>query len=159
MNLNLYQQINEETEFFRNQFIKNGWKNEHGNFLYKDIGFQTNPSSKNKEWQTMVSMTLSCKILSYIQENKNVKSIWIKGTLTIEENLEVRYPEECPRLKKVADWMKKELEVIGYLPFKDEDAFKQYFSRPVEKNNTGQSEMSFYINQNYPNGFWHNHTI
>ena len=102
MNLNLYQQINEETEFFRNQFIKNGWKNEHGNFLYKDTGFQTNPSSKNKEWQTMVSMTLSCKILSYIQENKNVKSIWIKGTLTIEENLEVRYPEECHRLKMVA---------------------------------------------------------
>ena len=40
--------------------------------------------------------------------------------------------------------------------FKDEDSFMGYFSKEDHK---GWTKLKFYINEEYPKGYWGNHTL
>jgi hypothetical protein len=52
--------------------------------------------------------------------------------------------------------LKIELESIGYTPFKDEDAFAGCAS--IERH-PHWIEIKLYINPDFPNGLWENHTL
>lgn len=163
MNQNFDIQIEEETQYFVDKFLAIGWKCEDGTFFSKKTDFIVNPSARNHDSKHSIGIIFSQNFLSYYKRDGEksgyVKEIWIKGIVRIEENKEVKYPEECPRLQQVVKFLKEEFKKADIKPFYDEDAFMGNFTKPEVKKNLGQVSISFYVNKDYPKGWWANHTL
>ena len=50
----------------------------------------------------------------------------------------------------------EELNKMELHPFHDEDAFYGHFAKSEHK---GWTELKFYLNKNYKDGYWENHTL
>lgn len=93
---------------------------------------------------------LSPYIMSYTKEfGKGYnREIWIECQLVVgrKENI-----------KDSAIFMVEEFKKLPLKPFKDEDAFFQYFNktRYIDDDHA----ISFYMNPDYPAGWWCNHTL
>ena len=162
MNTNFYSEVENEIEFFVDKFKLIGWNQEDTAYLTKKLPFTTNPTAKNDEWQHSIGLVLYPIILSYYEKQPvrgYATKIWIQCRVGIDYNPLVKYPAECPRLKKVTDFLKEEINKIGYKSFYDEDSYNGNFSQPEYKQNLGEIRVSFYLNKDYPDGYWENHTL
>jgi len=74
-------------------------------------------------------------------------------------NKDVKWPEDCPRIRKLAKFFQEELSRIGLKPFMDEDAFMNHFYSPKVNENLNVTSIGFYLNKDYPDGMWVNHTL
>jgi len=92
-------------------------------------------------------------ILTYTDNNKKwCQKIWYKCRIEVNK---LRGTLEVDRIAAVMKEFFKD-EKFFYKPFKDEDAYKQHFSR---LETLSEIEISFYLNPHYPDGYWCNHTL
>lgn len=137
--VNLKNYIDSQLNFFINKFIEIGWKREDLHYITKKIYSQN--------WN--LGIVFYSELLEYREERKQVLTPWIVGMLEIKET-------DYHKLSKYADFIKEEVEKIGWKMFHDEDAFQGYFSK---EENKGWTKLKFYINEEYSGGFWENHTL
>ena len=165
MKTNLEPEIVEEINFFVKKFVENGWELEDTFYLKKKFDFITNPDANNEEWKHSASLSFSPYILQYcdrdIKTHKAewITTVWIKVTTGLSENKDVKYPEDCPRLRQLCKTLEQELKSMDIQTFYDEDSFLNRFTKPVITPNTRISNVSFYVNKDYPEGMWANHTL
>ncbi len=161
MNINLYNKIQDEINYFINIFVKNGWTiNEFKDGVEKQVEFDVNPSAVNTYCKNLISIYFKYNLLTYYKKDTGcVITPWIKCNIHIENNEYIEYINECPRLINVVEYIRLELDRIGLKPFFDEDSFYNIFCKPKENKNVGSVSTSFYLNIDYPGGFWCNHTL
>jgi hypothetical protein len=167
MKINLAPEAEAEVQFFIDKFVELGWKQEDVGYITKDVGFLTNPEAHNEEWKTSVGMVLFPSLLSYTEKTENngkrkyedILTVWIECRLSIDINPDVKYPDACPRLRQLAEYMKEEIKKTGHKAFYDEDSFLGNFSRPEKRENLGDVRISFFLNKDYTGGYWGNHTL
>lgn len=152
---NLYDQVDEEINFFAQKFTEAGWTREDDAYLYKDVGFDVHPDAANEEWKTKASLTLFPELLSYTENSKYILSPWLACKISVANG-----EGQDERLKELTSLLVKDIESFGFKTFYDEDApFGGKFVRPEEKENMGSYSTRCYINKDYPNGYWENHTL
>ena len=100
-----------------------------------------------QEWP--VGIVFYSELLEYEEEGRDVLTPWIVGRLEVEET-------DYNKLIKYARFILSELDEMGITPFHDEDSFHGYFAK---HGNKAWTEIKFYINEEYPNGYWENHTL
>ena len=159
MKQNLAHQIENEIDLLVQTFINIGWDCEDGRFLSKKMEFITNPTAKNQEWKYKVSMVPYAKLLAYTEEGIDMLVPWIYFRIEIDDDELAQYPDAIKRVQQVAEFIKGEIPGTGYKPFYDEDAFRGNFTRPERRENSKSVEFGFYLNIDYPDGFWENHTL
>jgi len=138
--INLRNYVNEQLEFFIEKFKENGWKQEDIHYVSKDTELQ--------EWP--LGIVFYSELLEYREDNRReVLTPWIVGELEIETT-------EYDKLFEYADFILNELNQMNISPFHDEDSFRGYFAKSSHK---GWTELKFYINKEYPKGYWENHTL
>jgi hypothetical protein len=161
--INLNDYMDKQLDFFIEKFKKIGWKQEDTHYIFKRVGFETNPSARNKDYKYGFGIVFYAELLNYSEINngktEEVLTPWVVCRIQIDKNENIKYPIDCPRLQKVVNFIKEEIKKIEWKPFYDEDAFKNNFSRPKIKENMSSVEIKFYLNMEYPNGHWENHTL
>jgi hypothetical protein len=94
--------------------------------------------------------------LYYYENNNQSIKIWIAFKFETHKD-SCKYQENSGRLIKIANCLKEELKNLNLNSFKDEDAFCGIFSRPKIDNDF--VSFNFYLNKDYPQGYWYNHTL
>jgi len=160
MKTNFYKEIDDEVQFFVEKFKEIGWEQEDTAYLTKRLPFITNPDARNDEWKYSVGLVLYPELLSYIGDNRGTDEIWICCRVGINTDEEIeKDPWRSKRLTQLTDYLKEEIKKIGWKAFYDEDAFRYNFTRPEIKKNLGEVRICFYLNKDYPEGVWENHTL
>ena len=162
--INLRNYMDEQLFFFIKKFKENGWKQEDTHYVFKRTDFIVNPSARNEDYKYGFGIVFYAELLEYSETNDQKRRVevltpWVCCRIQIDENKDVKYPSDCPRLEKVIEFMQKEFKEMGLEPFYDEDAYRQNFSRPEIKQNMESVEIKFYLNMEYPDGYWENHTL
>jgi hypothetical protein len=143
MLFNLYPIVEKDLNEVAEAFLPEWSREEFGFLVYKG----GNRFAKNN----CLTMTLSPSLLTFRKEfgQSSTYEIWIECSLIIgpKENSE-----------NSAKFMIEEFNRLLYKPFKDEDAYYSYFKR-VDQHNSKNSALSFFINPDYPSGWWCNHTL
>ena len=137
--INLRNYIDGQLEFFIEKFKENGWKQEDTHYVTMKTDLQ--------DWD--LGIVFYSEILEYEEEGRDVLTPWIVGRLEVEET-------DYSKLIKYARFILSELDEMGIKPFHDEDSFHGYFAK---HENKGWTEIKFYINKEYPDGYWENHTL
>lgn len=137
--LNLKPWMDSELFYFIEKFRSHGWKQEDVHYVTKITHLQ--------EWELGIVFYL--ELLEYTENGEGCIAPWIVGMLEVETTDHVK-------LREYTDFILDELNKMDIKPFHDEDAFMGYFSKEDHK---GWTELKFYINQNYPDGYWENHTL
>lgn len=165
MKNNYYNEIQNEIQFFVEKFKQIGWKQEDEGYITKRLPFITNPTARNEEWLYSVGMKLHPKILSYFGDKKThgqtgVDEIWICCETGIEtDDVINKNFWASSRVKEFCTYMKQEIDKIGWKAFYDEDAFSGIFARPKILKNLEMIEIKFFLNKDYSDGYWENHTL
>lgn len=152
MKIDLSSKIDEEISIIVNRLVSNNWVQEDVSYVRKDLGFVLNSTFKNKNH---IALCLFPKILFF---NKKAE-VWIQCRLSFEYDYNYRsnfYKDS--RIEKICSTIIEEFMDINLTPFYDEDAFRYFFTKPNVKHNKF-IDISFFVNIDYPNGFWQNHTI
>ena len=157
--INLWNDMKKQLDFFINKFKEIEWKQEDTYYIFKKVNFLVNPEARNNDYKYGFGIVFYSDLLSYTENNKYILTPWVCGKISIENNPNIKYPVDCPRLDKVANFIKEELKKINWKPFYDEDSFKGIFSKPELRKNTENIEIKFYLNKEYPKGYWQNHTL
>lgn len=137
--INLRNYVDSQLMFFIEKFKKHGWKQEDNEYVCKKTDLQ--------DWD--LGIVFYSELLEYMENGRQVLTPWICGSIEIEVT-------DYPELKEYARFILDELEQMDIKPFRDEDAFLGYFSKT---DNKGWTELRFYINEEYPKGYWENHTL
>ena len=137
--INLRNYIDNQLFFFIEKFKEYGWKQEDIHYVTKVTDFQ--------DWP--VGVVFYSELLEYTESRHEKLTPWIVGKLEVEKT-------EHSELVEYTNFILDELEKMGIKPFHDEDAFMGYFAK---ENHNGWTELKFYINQYYPDGYWENHTL
>ncbi len=115
---------------------------------------------KNLDWKCIdtdafeipnlhVFVILSQEIIDYSDKTKFKKEVWIKCIVDFNEK----------NVDEVVNYFLKLFKFSKYKPFKDEDACKLYFTKAFPKYDKDTYRMAFFLNPDYPNGYWDNHAI
>jgi len=59
-------------------------------------------------------------------------------------------------IRDILKWIIERFKKISYSPFKDEDASHGYFTKETRR---GWTKYSMYVNPDFPEGQWENHTL
>jgi hypothetical protein len=151
MNLNIQQQIDLEIEDLINALCKNdpGFQVADDRYIEVKTPFITYPDAKNEEWENKLGLVFYPELLSYAYEEESTTTPWIC----------VRFELENPTDKTegyVCKWMIEKLSESGYKPFYDEDSFYGHYSKEERR---GYNKYKCYVNPDYPDGYWENHTL
>jgi len=150
MKLNLHNQIEFDIDLIIKEFIENhGWNHIDAQLMEKSIE------------KAIVNLIIYPKILNY--EERNYQSqIWYTCLFTVDDT----------EMTKTFEYFLRLFPTLKYKPFKDEDALYQHFV-PYKKEKYAAtlfkkmlkltpilySKSAFFLNPDYPNGYWGNHTI
>ena len=135
-------------------------------YLEVQTPFLTNPDARNEEWKTKTGIVFYADLLSY--SDRYIK----RGNPEIHEashpsyrSVSVTVPWICVRFelegnpgieRDLCKWMVENFKGINYRPFMDEDATWNYFAKEERK---GYTKYKMYVNPDYPEGYWENHTL
>jgi hypothetical protein len=132
---------NEECEMFDDGYIE------------IQTPFESNPDSINPESENKVGMVFFPELLTYGNEGKSNKvqrTPWIACRVSLEgERNELKDRELLKFLVSL-------IEKSGYKPFMDEDAKWNHWR---EDEGNGYIEYTCFVNPDYPEGHWENHTL
>jgi hypothetical protein len=125
--------------------------------------YLVNPDAKNDDYLYGSSIYLSVVLLSYStgdrRHREEVLIPWVKCTFGVEYNKLEKYPQDEKRVRDVVKWVKENIvEKLPYKAFCDEDAYSGNFSWD-KKENLGSIYFSFYVNPDFQEGYWENHTL
>jgi hypothetical protein len=137
--INLASYTDDQIIFFIEKFKENGWKQEDLQYVNKETDIQ--------DWP--LGIVFYPELLEYTEDGKDMITPWICGEVEIETTDDLK-------LKVYKNFILKELEDMDLNPFHDEDAFYGYFAKNTHK---GWTELKFYINKFYPDGYWQNHIL
>ncbi len=112
--------------------------------------FEINPDSRNPEWINKVGMVFFPELLVYGNGAQVQRTPWIACRISLEGE---RNEQQTGELLK---WLISLIEKSGYNPFMDEDARWNHWK---EEKKNGFSEYTCYVNPDYPQGHWENHTL
>ena len=120
-------------------FVSHGW-------VQEDIGYVRAPEDLHVDFKGVM---MKPRILYYYEtRNQNpVAKIWIQCSVFLPRDVDVNL-----NIKKLKQYLSK----FDLKPFRDEDAYYGMFVRSTDKTGT---ELMFYLNPDYPNGYWENHTL
>lgn len=111
--------------------------------------FKVNPEGKN---ENKIGVVLYPELLSYYDGKTWVTVPWI----CVRAELENHHIIDETFKREFVKWLYEELKSVGYKSFYDEDAFAGCCSKE-EKN--GYTKLKLYINPDFPEGYWSNHTL
>jgi len=137
--INLAQYTDDQVIFFIEKFKENGWEQEDFQYVNKETDLQ--------DWP--LGIVFYPELLEYTEDGKDMITPWICG----EVEIETTYVED---LREYTKFILSELESMDLNPFHDEDAYMGYFAKDTRE---GWTELKFYLNKYYPNGYWENHTL
>ena len=137
--LNLRYYIDNQLHHFIEKFKKHGWRQEDLHYITKKTHLQ--------EWD--LGIVFYSELLEYEENGKEILTPWIVGRLEIETI-------DYGKLREYTDFILDELNKMDIKPFHDEDSFMGYFSKEDHK---GWTQLKFFINERYPDGYWENHTL
>lgn len=147
--IKLREYMDKQIGFFVEKFIEIGWDQEDTSYIFKRTPFLTNSDARNEDYQYGFGIVFYADFLEYEEEGQDLLIPWVVGKIEIENPTE-------KILKNVTDFIKEEVEKIGWNMFHDEDSYRGYFSK---ENKNGWTQLRFYLNQEYPKGYWQNHTL
>lgn len=142
--INLRSYIDDQLYFFIEKFKKHGWDQEDIHYVSKKTDLQ--------DWP--LGIVFYGELLEYTDKNfggnyLNMITPWICGRLDIETT-------DDQDLRDYAGFILNELKIMRLKPFHDEDSFNGYFSKEEHK---GWTQLKFYLNKFYPDGYWENHIL
>jgi hypothetical protein len=136
-------------------------------YLEINTPFTTCIGARNEEWKTKIGVVFYPELLSYrdnfikrgnpeihppdhpIYNGSNVTVPWICVRFELEN-------ESQSVARDLCKWLVSIFKEIGYPPFMDEDSTFNFF-RKQERN--GYTKYQMYVNPDYPEGYWENHTL
>lgn len=151
MNINIQGQIDKEIEDIIQALCKNdpGFQVTDDRYLEVKTPFLTSPEARNEDWKNKVGLVFYPELLSYGYGDESTTTPWVCVRFELE------YPK--PEIERsVCKWMVEKLKESGYKPFYDEDSFCGYYSKEERK---GYNKYKCYVNPDYPDGYWENHTL
>ena len=113
-------------------------------YLEVNTPFLTNPDSRNEEWKTKIGLVFYPELLSYGKQT----TPWICVRFELEGDQAIA--------RDLCKWLVEKFKSIAYTPFMDEDAKWNYFRTEERK---GYTKYKMYVNPDYPQGYWENHTL
>jgi len=164
MKINLERYLEQEIKIISNLLIKTGdWKQ------FDESAFEMNMSLKKSNKMIKIILVLYPELLTYTyvwhegagvyDDGRNgrseyVTTPWIACRIELEgeQNTDWHYDV----LKKIKEWV---YEKLPLKPFKDEDACHQIYSRQCSAYIREHTKYIFYLNIDYPNGWWENHVL
>jgi hypothetical protein len=152
MLINIREEINKEIDQIidRLQLHDPNFKQVDEHYLEVKTPFLVNPDSNNDEWKPKIGIVLYPELLSYGRGSDGYMTTpWICVRFELETKDMVIHHELCK-------WFVEKFKAIGLRPFMDEDATWNHFTK---KENNGYITYKFYVNIDYPNGYWENHTL
>lgn len=151
MKINIAHDIEKEIQSITEKLIKNYPDTVQSDIGYVEVStpFLTNPDARNEEWKTKIGLVFYPELLSYSENREEVTVPWI----CVRLELETGNPEIERDLLK---WISDRFTEIDLKPFYDEDA---YCNRWRKEEKKGWNKYRMYINPDYPQGYWENHTL
>lgn len=111
--------------------------------------FVTNPDARNEEWKTKIGLVFYPELLSYSEEKEEATVPWICVRLELENT--------DPKIEgDLLKWITNRFSEINYKPFYDEDSYRGNWRKEERR---GWNKYKMYINPDYPEGYWANHTL
>jgi hypothetical protein len=139
MKINLSNYIEDQIEYFIEIFKSNGWDQEDIAYVSKKTNLQ--------DWD--LGIVFYGELLEYSEGKEDIITPWIVGKIEVETTDDIK-------LRSYASFILNELEKLNIHAFHDEDTYKGYFAKETHK---GWTELKFYVNMEYPDGYWQNHTL
>lgn len=151
MNINIQPQIDKEINELMEKLTQSNpdFQMADDHYFEVKVPFVTNPDARNEEWKTKIGLVFYPELLSYGYGDDSITTPWIC----------VRFELESPdndTERDLCKWIVESLKSAGYKPFYDEDAFRGYYKKEERK---GYNQYKCYVNPNYPDGYWENHTL
>lgn len=118
-------------------------------YLEVETPFSIHTDSPNKKYSNILGVVLYPELLFYRENKEDVTIPWICAKIELEsldDNTE----------RDIIKWLSTKFQEIGLSPFKDEDSFAGCSKRIQGK---GYSNIKLFINPDYPQGYWENHTL
>jgi hypothetical protein len=112
--------------------------------------FEINPDSRNPDWKNKVGMEFFPELLVYGNGDNVQRTPWITCRISLEGERDEKQTGELLK------WLISMIEESGYKPFMDEDARWNHWK---EEKKNGYTEYSCFVNPDYPEGHWENHTL
>lgn len=114
------------------------------------------------EGEKTVIIVLYNELLSYnyvwdeggVHRSEQVTTPWICCRITLDGKQNT--PWHYKILKDLKKWA---MEELPWKPFRDEDATHMIYSKATSPYDRNETQYKFYINPDYPNGWWENHTL
>lgn len=102
-----------------------------------------------------ITISPGIRFLNYYDESRREVLIpWLCFEFGIHDSL-----GEKERIE-ILQWLRDKLRnTDGYRPFKDENANQGIFTKGYHKSNFEEYRYKFFMNPDYPNGYWDNHVI
>jgi hypothetical protein len=151
MKINITKEIEAEIQSIIERLIKKYPDTVQSDIGYIEIStpFVTNAEARNEEWKTKIGLVFYPELLTYSENNEEITTPWICVRLELENpNPEI----EGDLLK----WISNRFSEIENKPFYDEDAYRGNWRKEERR---GWNKYKMYINPDYPEGYWENHTL
>lgn len=157
--VNLYPAMMEQLDYFIKKFISIGYKQEDLHYVERDTtDIVIHPDATNLSYKHKFGMGLYPELLQYTEKREDVITPWICCRINISP-VDIVTSIDDIRLKKLTEFIKEDLKAAGLKAFYDEDGFRGNFTRPLANNRGDEITLKFYLNKDYPDGYWQNHTL
>lgn len=137
--INLRIWVDNQLFYFIEKFKKHGWDQEDIHYVSKKTHLQ--------EWD--LGIVFYSELLEYTENGEEVLTPWIVGRIEA-------LTADHGKLREYTDFILDELNKMELRPFHDEDSFMGYFAK---EDHGGWTQLKFYINESYPDGYWENHIL
>lgn len=149
--INIASEVDQEIEDLIGALLKNEECEQFDEgYIEIKTPFETNPDSRNQEWKNKVGMVFFPELLAYGNRDKAQRTPWIACRVSLEGE------RDESKVGELLKWLVSLIEKSGYKPFMDEDAKWNHWK--AEKGNDC-IEYTCFVNPDYPEGHWENHTL
>jgi hypothetical protein len=150
MIINIAEQVEKEISLIMDRLVLHDPNFEvvDNSYLEVKTPFLINPDSRDDEWKPKIGVVLYPELLTYNFGQQYVTP-WICVMFELETKDMTIHRELCK-------WFVDKFKAIGMEPFMDEDATWNHYKK--EECN-GYTKYHLYVNPDYPNGHWENHTL
>ena len=152
MKTNIAETTDKEIHGIMEELKKRGHTQEDEMCLKMETPFEMYPDGTEDYRKKRAFFVLYPELLSYYSKDGWVTIPWICCKVDVTNHQSIGEKEH----REMVRWFVGELEFAGYKPFHDEDAFAGYATRIKNRHET---ILKTYINPDFPEGYWSNHTL
>jgi hypothetical protein len=150
MIINIAEQVEKEISLIMDRLVLHDPNFEvvDNSYLEVKTPFLINPDSRDDEWKPKIGVVLYPELLTY-----NFGQQYVTPWICVRFELETK---DMTIHRELCKWFVDKFKAIGIEPFMDEDATWNHYKKE-ERN--GYTKYHLYVNPDYPNGHWENHTL